>query len=358
MRELYIAGRRIADDTAPFVIAEIGHNHGGSVEQAEALILAARRADCDAVKCQKRDNRILYTAEMYNQPYNSEHSYGRTYGEHREALELGRKEYTYLKAFAEDLGLIFFATAFDIPSADLLAQLGVPVIKIASGDLTNWPLQEYIAALGIPMILSTGGATAVMVLETVRNLRGLGASFALLQCTATYPAKAEQLNLRVIESYRQSYPETIIGLSDHEDGIALAPVAYALGARIFEKHLTLNRASKGSDQAFSIEPHSMWQMVHTLRATTLALGDGIKRCYPEEEPALRKMGKSLYARQYMSPEHMIERDDIAIKSPGGGIPPSKLGTIIGSWATREVEPDTMLVRGRNLPLLIERGANV
>ena len=339
MREFFIAGRRIADDTMPFLVAESGHNHQGSMEQAEALILAARRADADAVKFQKRDNRILFTDALYNQPYNSEHAFGATYGKHREALEFCWGEYQHLKGYAESLGLVFFATAFDIPSADFLARLKVPVIKIASGDLTNWSLQEHVTSLNLPMIVSTGGADIGTVEATVDNLVAHGARFALLQCTMAYPAKPGSLNLKVIETYRRRFPDIVIGLSDHEDGIAFAPVAYALGARIFEKHLTLNRSLKGTDQAFSIEPHTFWQMSHQLRTIGGALGDGEKVPYPEEGSPLTKMGKSLVAAHPLPAGHRLNSEDIAIKSPGGGMSPERINKLIGKDLLQEVKQD-------------------
>ena len=144
VRELTIDGRRIADDTACFVIAEIGHNHQGSVEKAQELFVLAKQAGVDAVKLQKRDNRRLFTRELYDSPYDNESSFGPTYGEHREALELDRSAYVELQACARELGLVFFATAFDEASADLLEELDVPAYKIASGDLRNTPLMRHV----------------------------------------------------------------------------------------------------------------------------------------------------------------------------------------------------------------------
>ena len=296
MRELAFAGRRIADDEPPFVVAEIGHNHGGSVETCKRMIYVAAECGADAVKLQKRDNKTLYPPEMYYRPYDSEHAFGPTYGEHREALEFGWAEYCELQAYAEECGLIFFATAFDIPSARLLRTLAVPLIKIASGDLLNFPLLAHCASLDIPLVVSTGGHGIRDVVAAHDFLTSLGASFSLLQTTAMYPTSHEYLNLRVIESYRAAFPNTVIGLSDHNEGISMAPVAWMLGARIFEKHFTLNRAAKGSDNHFSLEPEQFRRMVNDLRGLPLALGDGEKRAYPEEEPAMAKMKSILWTR--------------------------------------------------------------
>lgn len=306
MRELTISGRRIADDTDAWVIAEIGNNHGGSVETCRQMILAAARAGADAVKLQKRE--LGYWAQhdpRWNQPYNSEHSFGATYGEHRAALEFGWDEYRELQSFADDLGLVFFATAFDLFSLDFLLRLGVPVIKLASASIVNYPLLVGCYVAGLPVILSTGGATESEVANALGHLWGPtmvtdDPPVALLQCTAEYPCDPAHMNLRYIESLRNRYGRTVIGLSDHQSGIAMAPVAYALGARIFEKHFTLNRAMKGSDNVFSLEPEGMRKMVRDLKRARLAMGDGLKRRYDDEVPALVKMGRSDLAVERMT----------------------------------------------------------
>src|ERR671931_965782 len=210
-RELTIDGVRIADDTDCYVVAEIGHNHQGSVEQAKQLIEEAKRCGAIAVKLQKRDNRSLYTADFFNTPYENENSYGPTYGLHREALEFGRVEYQELKAYAAELGVTFFATAFDFKSAELLADLDMPAYKIASGDLTNTPLLKFVAEIGRPMILSTGGGTLDDVRRAHDCVAEVNPQLALLQCTAGYPVENwEELDLRVIETYRQLFADTVV----------------------------------------------------------------------------------------------------------------------------------------------------
>jgi sialic acid synthase len=291
MRELIIDGTRIADDTDCYVIAEIGHNHQGSVEKCKELFDAAKWSGANAVKLQKRDNKVLYTEEFYNSPYNSEHAYGPTYGEHREALEFDFDQYTLLKCYAEAIGLTFFATAFDLPSADFLAALNVPAYKIASGDLKNFQLINHVSSLGVPVVLSTGGGGMRDVERAASAMKMRRVGFALLQCTSGYPAKYDELNLSCIPTFREHY-DCVVGYSGHDNGIAMAVVAYALGARIVEKHFTLDRASKGTDQAFSLEPGGLRKMVRDLRRTRLALGDGIKRRYDSEVKPLAKQWKN------------------------------------------------------------------
>jgi sialic acid synthase len=291
MRELLIDGTRVADDTECYVIAEVGHNHQGDLERCKELFKAAKACGANAVKLQKRDNRTLFTREMFDAPYNSENAYGPTYGLHREALEFEKNQYEELIEFCKELEITFFATAFDIPSFDFLADLQMPAIKIASADITYTELLADVASYGRPVIVSTGGAS----INDIRKAHDVldGCPHAFLQCTAAYPAAFEDLDLRVIETYRALLPETVIGLSDHDKGIAMAPVAYGLGARIVEKHFTLDRTWKGTDQAFSLEPVGLRKMIRDLQRTRLALGEGRKRLHASEMAPLQKMKKKL-----------------------------------------------------------------
>jgi N-acetylneuraminate synthase/sialic acid synthase len=337
VRELIVDDRRIADDTRCFVIAEIGHNHQGSVEQAQRLFVAARDCGVHAVKLQKRDNRTLFTSAQYDAPYDNENSFGATYGEHREALELDRGAYAELQACAKELGLVFFATAFDVPSADLLAGLEMPAYKIASGDLRNTPLLRHVASIGKPMIVSTGGATIEDVDRAVETVLPINSQLCLLQCTASYPASVEQLNLQVIATLRARYPELVVGLSDHQDGIAMSLVAYMLGARVIEKHFTLSHTLKGTDHAFSLMPEGMRKLVRDLERVPDALGDGVKRPLPAEEQPLRKMGKQLVAARTLPAGHVLAVDDLRIVSPAdGGLPPYELDGLIGRSLRRQL----------------------
>ena len=196
----------------------------GSIETCKELFDEAKGCGAHAVKLQKRDNRSLYTREFFNKPYENENSYGATYGEHREALEFGKADYQELKAHADEIGITFFATAFDIPSADFLAELDMPAYKIASADLINTPLLKYVAQIGKPMIISTGGATLDDVRRAHDAVAEINPELAVLQCTAGYPAAWDELDLRVIETYRDLFPETVVGLSSHDNGITMPVV--------------------------------------------------------------------------------------------------------------------------------------
>lgn len=339
VRELNIDGRVVNDDSECFVIAEIGHNHQGDLKKALEMVKAAKECGADAVKFQKRDNVSLYTQAMFDSPYVSENAYGPTYGTHREALEFGKSEYVELQGFAEELGITMFATAFDFKSADFLEELDMPLYKMASADLINIPLLKYVAQAGKPMIISTGGATTEDVLRAMDAIAPINGRVAILQCTATYPAEPEEMDLRVVQTFRDLFPEHVIGLSDHQNGIAMGLAAYVLGARIIEKHFTLNRAWKGTDQAFSLEPGGLRRLVRDLQRARLAFGDGVKKQYPSEAPGLLKMRKKLVAAVDLSAGHILSAADVALKSPGDGLAPSQIDEIIGRPLIQKLKAD-------------------
>ncbi len=341
-RTIRIGRHTIGDDSGCYVIAEIGHNHQGSLQKARELFREAKLAGAQAVKLQKRDNRGLYTRAAYEKPYDNENSFGATYGEHREFLEFGAREYRELKAYAAELGIDFFSTAFDVASADFLESLGVPAYKIASGDLKSTPLLKHVARFGKPMIISTGGASLDDVQRAYDTVMPLNPQLAILQCTAGYPAAFEELDLRVISTYRERFPGAVIGFSSHDNGIAMPVAAYLLGARIVEKHFTLNRAMKGTDHAFSLEPVGLRKMVRDLERTHKAIGNGVKKIYESEKAPIVKMGKSLVVARDLPAGHVLRREDIVMKSPGGGIPPYELDKVLGRMTLMALYEDDFL----------------
>jgi sialic acid synthase len=353
-RSMIVDGVELHDNGHCYVVAEIGHNHQGDVEKAKQLIAAAKECGVDAVKLQKRTNRSLYTKAFYDQPYENEFSFGATYGQHREALELNADEYRELQTYARELGVSFFATAWDFESADLLAELDVPAFKIASGDLRNTPLLRYVAAFGKPMFISTGGAEMQDVERAVDTVSPINSQLAVLQCTAAYPAQTEDLHLRVITTLRERFPDLVIGLSDHQSGISMALVAYMLGARVIEKHFTLDHALRGTDHAFSLMPDGMRRMVRDLRRIPAALGDPVKRPLPVEQKPLEKMGKQLVAARDLEAGHELTPEDIAIKSPqDGGLPPYELDRLVGARLRRPLREDEPVALG-DVELLEQR----
>jgi sialic acid synthase len=338
-RALQIESTQINDASDCYVIAEIGHNHQGNMETAKELFRAAKECGANAVKLQKRDNRALYTREMFNKSYENENSFGNTYGEHREFLEFGLSEYQELKDYARELGITFFATAFDFPSADFLAKLDTPAFKIASGDLRNIPLLKYVASFQKPVVVSTGGGTIDDVRRAYDAVMPINTQLCILQCTAGYPCAFEEMNLRVISTFREEFPDIVVGLSSHDNGIAMVVAAYVLGARVIEKHFTLNRAMKGTDHAFSLERTGLRRVVRDLQRTRVALGDGLKATYSSERAPLLKMGKKLVAARDLPAGHILGLDDVAIKSPSDGTPPYELDRVLGRKILRALTED-------------------
>ena len=339
-RSMRLAETVITDHGPTYVIAEIGHNHQGSLETAKKLFAAAKDAGANAVKLQKRDNRSLFTREFFDRPYENENSFGDVYGTHREALEFGTGEYRELQAYAADLEIDFFATAFDQRSVDFLEDLDMPAYKIASGDVTNLPLLRYLAETGKPLILSTGGALMADVIRAYEVASHGDGDVAVLQCTAGYPAAWDELNLRVINTYRDAFPGSVIGLSSHDNGIAMAVAAHVLGGRIVEKHFTLDRSMRGTDHSFSLEPVGPAEDGPRPPAPPLALGDGDKRVYESERAPITKMSKALVAAGPLEAGHVHHAEPTSRSSPPEtACRPSDFDRLVGARLVHAMNPD-------------------
>ena len=333
----------IIDINKHYLIAEIGHNHQGKLESALKLIKEAKNSGANAVKFQKRDNKSLYVKSFYNQFYDNPYSFGKTYGEHREFLEFGKTEYKELQSYAKEIGIDFFATAFDFKSFEFLQDLNAPAYKIASADLLNFPLQNEIAKSNKIIFLSTGGATLDDVKKARDNIFKYNQKLILLHCTASYPAMIEDMNLNVISTYKKEFPNLIIGLSDHENGIDAATTAYMLGARVFEKHFTLDRSLKGSDHGFSLEPQGLSKLARNLYRIPILLGTSEKRILDCEKKSLFKMLKSIVASEDLKLGTRIEYRNMAFKSPGGGLSPHLFKDIIGKKLKKNIKEDDLIL---------------
>ncbi len=338
-RQIVIDNTTVSDETDCYVIAEIGANHMGDVEICKEIIQAAKSCGASAIKMQKRNNKTLFTKAAYDAPYDNENSFGDSYGEHREFVEFGKEEFLELKRFCSEIGITMFSTAFDLESVDFLEEIELPAYKVASGDITHIPLIEKIARTGKPMILSTGGATMEDVERAHNAARKHNDNVAILQCTSGYPAVFEELDMNVITTFRKAFPETVIGLSSHDNGIAMATASYVLGSRIVEKHFTLNRAWKGADQAFSLEPGGLRRLVRDLGRLRIALGSSEKRVFDSEVKPLKKMRKGIVAKKALTSGHTIAEDDFCFKVPAEGIPPYDMDKVVGKKLTSDVSED-------------------
>jgi sialic acid synthase len=329
--------------SASYIIAEIGHNHKGSVDIAKKLFLSAKDSGADAVKLQKRNNISLYTKDFYNKIYESENSYGPTYGKHREYLEFGKKEYKELLNYAKKINIDFLCTPFDFDSLIFLEELNIKAYKIASADLLNLPLQIAIAKTKKPIFLSTGGGNYKDIERAVNNINKINKKLAILHCTAAYPVELKDMHLNVIKVLKNKYPNNLIGLSDHENGIDAAPLGYMLGATIFEKHFTLDRSWKGTDHAFSLEPEGLRKLIRNLRRIPIILGSNNKKILPSEKKPLQKMYKSIVASRNLKIGTVLKYSDISFKSPGGGLKPYEYKKILNKKNKIEIKKDQLIL---------------
>jgi len=274
----------VGDGQSCYIVAEIGINHNGSLELAKQLIDVAVDSGCDAVKFQKRTIETVYTKEELARPRES--PFGLTNGDLKRGLEFGRKEYSDLDHYCKQKGIDWFASCWDEGSVDFIEQFNPPCFKIASACLTDDNLLRHHRKYGRPIILSTGMSDLKQIEHAVEILGQT--DLVLLHTTSTYPSKLEEINLRMITTLKKKFAVPV-GYSGHEVGLATSYAAAVLGACIMERHITLDRAMWGSDQAASIEPQGMKRLVRDIRELDVAMGDGIKRVYESEVPIVKKL---------------------------------------------------------------------
>jgi N-acetylneuraminate synthase len=281
-----LGDKQVGEGQRVLVIGEIGINHNGSVELAKKLIDRAALAGCDAVKFQKRTPEICVPREQRD--IERDTPWGRmTYIDYRHRLEFDRGQFEELDRHAKDRGVMWFASCWDEPSVDFMEAFDPPCYKLASASLTDTELLKRVRSTGRPMILSTGMSTSEEIDEAVQTLGKQ--NLLLAHSTSAYPCPLEAINLRMIPTLKGRYPDCPIGYSGHEVGLAPTWAAVALGATFVERHITLDRAMWGSDQAASVEIVGLVRLVQNIRDIEHSLGDGVKRVYPEELAARRKL---------------------------------------------------------------------
>ncbi len=292
-RTLKMGDRYVGDGYPTYLVAEIGINHNGDLEIAKRMIKAAKDAGVDAVKFQKRTPELCVPPEQRGQMRETPWGYI-TYLEYRYKTEFGEQEYAEIDRYCREIGIPWFASVWDEPSVDFMEAFNPMCYKIPSASLTDHPLLRKLMSTGRPMILSTGMSTmdeiraAVNVLGTERLL--------ITHATSTYPCDPEELNLRMITTLRETFP-CPVGYSGHEVGLVPSVVAVSLGACMVERHITLDRAMWGSDQAASVEPGGFERLVRYIRVTEASLGDGVKKVYESELSSLKKLRRVQQARE-------------------------------------------------------------
>jgi N,N'-diacetyllegionaminate synthase len=329
------------------VIAEAGVNHGGDLGAARELVAMAAAAGADVVKFQTfvTSQSITTTAPKADYQVATTGTAESQYDMVRR-LELSRSDHEVLVEDCRRLGIEFLSTAFDPESFELLLELGIRRVKVASGELTNLPLLRRFAAAGLPMLVSTGMAdideiaAAIAAIEAAGTPRG---QVTLLHCTTEYPAPFDEVNLRAMASLAQRF-ETAVGYSDHTLGIAIPIAAVALGAGVIEKHVTLDRTMPGPDQRASLEPSELRAMIAGIRSVEAALGDGVKRPTASELRNRPIARKSLVAARAIRAGEPFGPDNLATKRPGTGLSPMLWDEVVGRRATRDYAPDEMIDR--------------
>ena len=301
---------QIALDGTPFVIAEVGQNHQGDLETAREYIRIYAYEGADAIKFQTRDNKYLFSKDAYEADYASENAFAETYGAHREKLELKPEWLPILKEDCVKYGVKFMSTPFDEPSLKLLEQIDVDILKIASFDLGNLPFINRIASLGKPVVMSVGGGKIEQIRSSVDTILKHHDKVAILHCVSEYPCEYNRLGFDNIEVLIKEFPGCTIGSSDHFNGTLSGPVAYLRGARVFEKHVTLNRAWKGTDHSFALEPDGFRKFVRDIKRVRHMMmpkpADDLGN-----ERVFKKLGKSLIAYADIKAGDMVTLDNLS-----------------------------------------------
>ncbi len=339
---LQIGDKTISDNERPFIIAEAGVHHYNSVELAKTYILEAAVAGADAIKFQtyKADRIATVWAPTYWDDFS-----GRTQHDifsHRSNLT--RDDYQVLFQYASEVGIMLLSTPFDPDAASLLAEFDMSAYKIASADLTHYPLLEKVASFGKPILLSTGAATYEEVEQTVVFLNKLQAQFALLHCVLSYPTRIKDANLRRIAQLRAKFSANVIGYSDHtqpQDSILACPLSVVYGARIIEKHFTLNKLLDGDDHYHAVDANGLKQLVRDCH-DAMIMTKPAEEVLDSELPARMYARRSIVAAKTLLVGTIITEADVDFKRPGTGLPPAKLTQILGQKLIKPLNSDDLI----------------
>ncbi len=328
-------GAVVSDYGEPYIIAEVNSSHGGNIETAKAMIDEAAKIGCDCVKFQSWSRTSLYSRTYYDR--------NKIASRVVEGLSMTEEQLRELALYCREREIAFSSTPYSEEEADFLVELGVPYIKIASMELNHLAFLKYIAAKGLPMILSTGMGEMEEIEEAVAAIEASGnKQLILLHCVSIYPAQEETVQLNNIIGLRKKFPNYPVGFSDHTLGTAVSIAATALGAAVIEKHFTLSKKAVGMDVRMAAEPKELQKLVQGCRTVWKALGSEERIVLPEEYEQRKNMRRSIVAAREISPGEVITGKDIGCKRPGIGIQPTDAGLVIGKKAVRRIEADTVI----------------
>ena len=338
-----VGDKEIGDGKPVFIIAEAGVNHDGDVEKAKKLIDVAVEANADAVKFQTFTGEKLASKDAFLATY---HKKGAKTGESLKQLlkrlELTFDEHKILFDYAKKKGIMCFSTPFDEQSVDFLVKSGVPAIKVSSFHVTHLPLLAYISKKKLPIILSTGLSTFQEVKDAVNTIYNAGnKELILLQCVSNYPIEPKDANLRVMHTLEKEF-NIPIGYSDHTMGFEVSLAAVAMGAKVIEKHFTLDPYAPGVDHIASLGPKELKEMISQIRNVESAFGSSVKKVVGIEKEIRRVHRVSIVSKVHISKGEKITEDMLAIKKPGIGIPPKSIGLVVGKEAKRDIGADRII----------------
>ena len=341
--QIELADRQVGPGHPCFIIAEAGVNHNGEIGLAKQLVDVAAEAGADAIKFQTfRADRVVSAATPKAKYQLQTTDASESQREMLQRLELSREAHHQLQAYCQEQNILFMSTPFDQESADLLDELRVPLFKIGSGEITNWPFLEYVARKGKPIILSTGMSYLSEVDEAVRVIRKAGnGQLILLHCVSSYPAEPEDVNLRAMQTMSVAF-KALVGYSDHTLGIEVPLAAVALGACVIEKHFTLDRNLPGPDQRASLEPKELRTLVTKIRMIESALGDGVKRPTCSEADSRSIVRRSLAAVQEIPAGTALQAQMLQALRPATGISPTLLAELLGRRVRRSLAPGELI----------------
>lgn len=323
-------------DDQPYFIAEVGQNHQGSVSTAIEYIHIFAAAGADAIKFQARHNKSLFSENAYNASYNSENAFAETYGAHREYLELDINELANLRDECHTLGVAFMCTPFEEESLKSLIKIDVDILKVSSFDIGNLPLIYQIARTQKPVVMSVGGANDTHIEKSVEAILKHHNRLILLHCVSEYPCPHDRLGLSAIPELASKYSNLKIGLSDHFNGILSGPIAYMMGARVFEKHVTTNRSQKGTDHGFALEPEGFRKFVRDVKRVPEMMTKKPQADVGNEE-VFKKLGKSLCAAIDLNAGQELSLNNLTGKIyPDTFIPVRECHQIIGKKVNKTI----------------------